>query len=408
MPPGRHPLDVTFIDVNGAVLQVFDLTQLGGAPAAQVANAPIKFSATAGEIGQVFAHRRSAATPNSTRDSPNIYLGATSAFGLQIVLPDFDGDGRPERVKTGQAKRGMDGRPVRPRQKRHARLGVADRRHDRRVSLFATIPGNSGPGLGDVVFDPATRQFFVSDLDTGLIHRLDSSGALLDTFDHGQTGRSAAGLAAVTDDGAKADINSPTFDSENSATWGFTQLERRVWGLGLRAGRLYYAVAAGPSIWSVSINLDGTFGADPRLEIEVSGTPANHPISDIAFDNADYMYIAQRGGIKGSFNYSVFADAKQSVVWRYKREIPNDPATPGIWIPVPDEYAIGFPPDYRNTSGELRSASATTRRAPYDPAHATGSSGRPAIRCATIQRMRRNWPPAARRSSTACKATIAP
>ena len=114
------------------------------------------------------------------------------------------------------------------------------------------------------------------------------------------------GHAAVADDGAKADIKSPAFDSENPATWGFTQPERRVWGLGLRAGRLYYAVAEGPSIWSVSINLDGTFGADPRREIEVSGTPANHPISDIAFDNADYMYVAQRGGIKGSYDYSVF------------------------------------------------------------------------------------------------------
>ena len=221
------------------------------------------------------------------------------------------------------------------------------------ASLFATILGNSGPGLGDIVFDAATRQFFVSDLDTGLIHRLDSSGALLDTFDHGQTGRTAAGIAAVADDGAKADIKSPAFDSENPATWGFTQPERRVWGLGLRAGRLYYAVAEGPATWSVSINLDGTFGADPRREIEVSGTPNNNPISDIAFDNADHIYIAQRGGIKGSYDYSVFADAKQSVVWRFKREIPDDPATPGIWIPIPDEYAIGFPPDYRNTSGGI-------------------------------------------------------
>jgi uncharacterized repeat protein (TIGR01451 family) len=352
VPSGLQPLDVTFIDVDGAVLQVFDLTQLGGAPAAQVANAPIKFSATSGEIGQVFAIGLGPA-PNTASGAPNIYLGATSAFGLQIVVPDSNGDGRPERVKTGRPNAewmagqfglGKGGTPGSVWQVDGA-TGA--------VSLFATIPGNSGPGLGDIVFDPATRQFFVSDLDTGLIHRLDASGALLDTFDHGATGRQAAGLAAVTDDGAKADIKSPAFDSENSATWGFTQPERRVWGLGLRAGRLYYAVAAGPSIWSVSINLDGTFGADPRLEIEVSGTPANHPISDIAFDNADYMYVAERGGIKGSYGYSVFADAKQSVMWRFKREIPNDTATPGIWSPVPDEYAIGFPPDYRNTSGGI-------------------------------------------------------
>ena len=350
VPADLHPLDVTYIDLNGPVLQVFDLTQLGGAPDGQVANAPIRFQVTAGEIGQVFPIALDG-TQSFTNDSPDSYLGATSAFGLQIVIPGPDDQGRPERVKTGQPEAewmaGQFGPGGGPGSiwKVDGKTGV--------VSLFATISGNSGPGLGDIVFDLATRQFFVSDLDTGLIHRLDSSGALLDTFDHGQTGRTAAGLPAATDDGARADIKSPTFDSENPATWGFTQPERRVWGLGLRAGRLYYAVADGPSIWSVSINLDGTFGADPRLEIEVSGTPANHPISDIAFDNADYMYIAQRGGIKGSYDYSVFADAKQSVVWRFAREIPDDPATPGIWAPIPDEYAIGFPPDYRNTSGGI-------------------------------------------------------
>ena len=352
VPPDLHPLDHTFIDVNGATLQVFDLTELGGAPTGQVANAPIKFKATAGEIGQVFGVTLDG-TPSSASDSPNIYLGATSAFGLQIVLPDSDGDGRPERVKTGHPNaEWMAGQFGLEKGGGPGSIWKVDGQTGA-VSLFATIPGNSGPGLGDIVFDPATRQFFASDLDTGLIHRLDSSGALLDTFDHGQTGRTAAELPAVADDGARADIKSPTFDSENPATWGFTRPERRVWGLGLRAGRLYYAVAEGPSIWSVSINLDGTFGADPRREIEVSGTPNNHPISDIAFDSADYMYIAQRGGIKGSYAYSVFADPKQSVVWRFKREIPDDPATPGIWVPIPDEYAIGFPPDYRNTSGGI-------------------------------------------------------
>ncbi|HSD91983.1 MAG TPA: hypothetical protein VLB11_03040 [Methyloceanibacter sp.] len=350
VPPGLHPADVTFINPNGSALQVFDLTTLGGAPAGQVANAPIKFRVTAGEIGQVFAIGLSTLSSGND-DAPDIVTGATSAFGLQIVRPDSDGDGRPERVKTGHpdaewmaGQFGQGGGP--------GSIWKVDGETGA-VSLFATIPDNSGPGLGDIAFDPATHQFFVSNLDDGRIYRLDSAGAVLDTFDHGQTGRTAAGLAAVADDGATADITSPAFDGEDPATWGFAQPERRVWGLGLRAGRLYYAVAEGPSIWSVSINLDGTFGADPRREIEVSGTPANHPISDIAFDSADYMYIAQRGGIKGSYDYTVFADPKQSVVWRFKREIPDDPATPGIWVPIPDEYAIGFPPDYRNTSGGI-------------------------------------------------------
>ena len=82
VPSGLHPLDVTFIDVNGAALQVFDLTKLGGAPSGQVADAPVLFQTTAGEIGQVFGVTLDGDTANAT---PNIYVTATSLFGLQIV-----------------------------------------------------------------------------------------------------------------------------------------------------------------------------------------------------------------------------------------------------------------------------------------------------------------------------------
>ena len=350
-PPAGDPLAETFIDLDGASAQIFKL-EPGAPPSAQLISAPPALEVKARDIGQVYAIGLDGRPgPDAVGTSPNIYLGATSALGLQIVVPDADG--RPKRVKTGDPNaKWMAGQFGLDKGGEPGSIFKIDGKTGA-VSLFATIPGNSGPGLGDIVFDSATLQFFVSDLDTGLIHRIDLAGNLIDAFDHGKTGRAASGLPAVADDGTTADIKSPAFDALDPATWGFTQSERRVWGLGLHAGRLYYAIAAGPTIWSVSINLDGTFGADPRREIEVSGTPNNHPISDIAFDNADYMYIAQRGGIKGSYDYSVFADAKQSVVFRFKREIPDDSATPGIWIPIPDEYAIGFPPDYRNTSGGL-------------------------------------------------------
>ena len=352
VPPGLTPVDVTFIDRDGATLKIFDLAVPGAALEGQVLDAPVKFKATAGEIGQVFAIGLGE-TPTSESDTPDLYLGATSAFGLQIVLPDSDGDGRPERLKTGDPKAAwMLGQFGSEKGGGPGSVWKVDGKTGG-VSLFATIPDNSGPGLGDIVFDPATQQLFVSNLDDGLIYRVDSSGAVVDTFDHGQTGRAVAGLTPVTDDAATADIKSPSFDSEKPASWGFTQEARRVWGLGLRSGRLYYAVAEGPSIWSVPVNLDGTFGDDPRREIEISGTPAGHPISDIAFDKADHMYIAQRGGIEGSYDYSVFAEPKQSVVWRFKREIPDDAQTAGIWVPAPDEYAIGFPADYRNSSGGI-------------------------------------------------------
>ncbi len=344
------PFDETFIDLDGASMQIHKL-EPKGPPDGQLIDAPVSFKAKASDIGQVFAIGLDAGDIASSKIAPNIYLGATLAFGLQIVLPDSDGDGRPERVKNGHPNAewmpgqfGPDGGP--------GSIWKVDGTTGE-VSLFATISGNTGPGIGDIVYDLATRQFFVSDLDTGLIHRLSGDGTLIDVFDHGESGRPAAELPAVVDDGKVADIKSASFDALNPDTWGLAPPERLVWGLGVHSGRLYYAVASGPEIWSVGINLDGTFADDPRREIEVVGTPSDFPISDITFDNQGIMYVAQRGGIRGSWDYAAFTEPKKSVVWRYKRELPDDPETPGTWVPIPDEYAVGFPPDYRNTSGGL-------------------------------------------------------
>src|SRR5690606_12181058 len=128
--------------------------------------------------------------------------------------------------------------------------------------------------LGDIVFDEASRQFFVSDLDTGLIHRLDMSGAVLDSFDHGTSGRSGAGLPPAPDDGAEADVADAGFSVEAPGTWGLTPKPRRVWGMAVHEGRLYYAVAEGPEVWSVGIAADGSFAGDARPELHVADTPA--------------------------------------------------------------------------------------------------------------------------------------
>jgi hypothetical protein len=351
VPTEGDPFDEDFIDLNGTSMQIrrFDPD---APPAGQLIDAPNVFSVKAGQVGQVFAiglDNGDGFDPLKT--TPDIYLGATSAFGIQIVRPDTDGDGRPERIKRGdrdaewmQGQFGPDGGPG-------SIWKVDGKTGD--VSLFATIPGNTGPGIGDIAYDKASRQFFVSDLDTGLIHRLRADGTVIDSFDHGETGLPAAGLPAVADDGEFMNIKSASFDALNSATWGLAPPERMVWGMALYGGRLYYAVAAGPEVWSVGINLDGTFAGDPRREIDVVGTPGKFPISDIAFDNKGYMYVAQRGGIQGSYTYSNFTKPKKSVVFRFQREVPDDPETPGIWVPIPEEYAIGFPPDYRNTSGGI-------------------------------------------------------
>lgn len=348
VPSAEDPIDETFIDVDGPAMKVLPL-EAGAPPAGQLLSPPSRLDVKARDVGQVFAIALDdGSDPDPNAGIPNIYLGATSVYGLQLVIPDAN-DGRPERITKGHPN--ADWMP--------GQFGPGGTAGSiwkvdgitRRPSLFATIPGNSGPGIGDIAYDRASMHLFVSDLDTGLIHRIDMAGNLVDTFDHGVAGRTQAGLAPVSDDGAKADIKSAKFNSFDPATWGFTQPERRVWGLAVDGGRLYYAVADGPEVWSISIKLSGGFGSDARREFEVSGTPGNNPISDIAFDGKGLMYVAQRGGVRGTYDYAAFTDGKPSVVFRYRREIPDDPETPGSWVPVPDEVAIGIPSDHRNTAG---------------------------------------------------------
>src|SRR5439155_13294720 len=95
LPSGTIPADKTYIDLDGPSLRVIDLGNLGGPPQAQAVAAPKPFTITAGQIGQVFAIALDDATP------PNIYAAATSAYGLPIVVADADGDGFPDRARTG-------------------------------------------------------------------------------------------------------------------------------------------------------------------------------------------------------------------------------------------------------------------------------------------------------------------
>ena len=91
--PAGDPLDETFIDLDGASAPIFRL-EPGAPPSAQVISAPPVFQVKARDVGQVFAIGLDGNLVPPP-DPPNIYLGATSAFGLQIVIPDADGDGRP-------------------------------------------------------------------------------------------------------------------------------------------------------------------------------------------------------------------------------------------------------------------------------------------------------------------------
>ena len=342
LPDGADPLDFTFIDPDGPSMQVQRFLP-AGPPAGQLIDAPALVTAPARSVGQVFG------VTLDDAPAPNIYLGASSAFGIHIVAPGDDGT--PRHVKQGTpGAQFMDGQWGAEKGGSPGSIYRMDGLTGE-ITLFSSIGSNAGPGLGDVVFDRATRQFFASDLDTGLIYRLESTGIIADTFDHGSAARPAKGLPPVADDGSRMDISSPAFSSEDPATWGITPEGRRVGGMAVHGGRLYYAVAEGPQVWSVGIALDGSFRGDARWELDVAGLASSNPVTDIVFDPSGRMILAQRGTQRGSFDYSVFAEPKTSSVVRYTREIPDDPTTPGTWVPVPEEYAVGFRPDQRNTDG---------------------------------------------------------
>lgn len=348
--PGTNPLDQFVINVDGASAQIQSVGVPGEPPSGQLVATSSKRQFLARDIGQVFA-----ITLEETRDAgklpPNIYLGATSAFGLHIVRPDADGDGQPDRTKTGAAgATWMAGMFAEDKGGAPGAIWRVDGTTGE-TKLFATLPANSGPGVGDIIHDKEHGQFFASDLDSGLLHRIDANGQLIDTFDHGVTGRPAKGLAAIADDGKKADITSAAFDVEKPETWGFTQKERRVHGLALRDGRLFYAVDR--QVWSIGIHQDGGFADDARWELDVETTTPDQQLSDMLFDKDGRLYVAERGAQRGSYDFSLFAEAEKAEVKRYRLEMPDDPATPSRWVAVAETYAIGLPAEHKHSNGGI-------------------------------------------------------
>jgi hypothetical protein len=320
-PANKSVIDLTFINPDGPSARIVGLGRPGFVWDGRLFPAPKTFDVLAKDVGQVFGVALDDATP------PNIYLAATSLFGLNIVSRGRDG--LPERRKKGgpgagwmKGQFGLDlqGGPG-AIYKVDGRTGV--------VTLFAnvTLDGvpNPGLGLGNLAYDSAHKQLLVSDLYTGMIHRFALDGRDLGPpYDHGVTARPTRGNvpAQPFDPRRRLNIASDRFDSENPETWGFAPPPRRVWALAVHDGRLYYsarneAPANGPQIWSVGIAQDGNFAADPRWELDVPAEPGPYAVSDIAFSQDGAMIMAQRAAVVGSYDYSAFTQAGEPRVLRY-------------------------------------------------------------------------------------------
>lgn len=363
LPSGKTAIDQTFIDGNGPSVRIFDPRKPGAVWSGRYWAAPHRQDIPARAVGQVFG------IAIDDLAFPDIFLTATSLYGLNIVIPDSDRDGMPERVKTGRVNAGWAPGQFGPGGgpgsvwKIDGRTGQISRFAD--VSLRGRASGPAG--LGNIAYDAGHRQLFVSDLSTGMIHRFALNGTDLGYFDHGATARLSAGLQPRPyNPASRADLASPAFNTEDPATWGFTPAERRVWGLAVHRGRLYYAIASGQStttdqhgkfvpdsgqIWSVGLTRHGDFAHDPRIEITLPGVSQSAPISDIVFARDGAMIVAQRAAIGTTYGYASLPKSAIAHVYRFWPEKPDDLTTPSAWYQAAEEYAVGYAGDNRSSAG---------------------------------------------------------
>jgi hypothetical protein len=166
-PANKSAIDLTFIDPEGPAARIFGVGSPGYIWDGRLVQAPRKFDVFAKDSGQVFG------IALDDQPDPNIYLAATSVFGLNLI--GRGADGKVERRKTGGPGVGwMKGQFGLDLQGDPGSIYKVDGTTGA-VTLFAKVlldgVPNPGPALGNLAYDAAHKQLFVSDLHTGMIHR---------------------------------------------------------------------------------------------------------------------------------------------------------------------------------------------------------------------------------------------
>lgn len=340
-----------FIDLDGASATLILPNKIGHTFNGNELGTPVFDKILARDVGQVFG------IAIDDAEFPNLYLSASSVFGLQIIGSDKNNDLVPDRLLSGSEDAvwmsgqwgGYDVSGPGTIYKIDGKTG--------QIEIFANVElngrANSGASLGNLTYDSQHKQLFVSDRETGMIHRIDAKGNDLQQFDHGVEARALNKMFEVEFDvEQKINLSDPTFEVENPESWNFAAAERRIWGLAVHHSRLYYSVADGPAIWSVGINKKtGEFLPDARWELTLSEKHPQSEISDIVFSKHGEMILAQRGDQIGDFNYKKMAVPLKAETLKFVLEYPEDkPETLSIWVEEPQILAIGF---YENLNNGL-------------------------------------------------------
>ena len=262
---------------------------------------------SADEIGQVFGlalRARRLRMDGKETLTADIFIAASASYGVALAEPDPE---HPDRLRPALAG-GADvvfapgqwgrlaaaaGRGYGPGAIYLLDGATGTARHFAEVRPLGRP--NGGAGLGNLAWDPRHRLLFVSDRESGLVLALDGRGREVDRFDHGVTGRPVADLPPVPLAPPAPGPHSPHFRPAVPSSWGLAPLPRRIWGLAVHRGRLYYGAAEGPSLWSVGLDpKTGRFLDDPRLEIVVLEAGPGAEIADIAFAPNGEVLLALR------------------------------------------------------------------------------------------------------------------
>ena len=325
----QQEFETVFIDPNSPSLSVLDLQRLPKKTDTDTLANQTKFRVLAKDIGQVFAVTLDSA------EQPNIYAAASSAFGLQIIGQNSENEEDPavlQRLVNGQpGAQWAEGQFGGLKGGGPGSLWKIDGTSGE-VSLFASIASNSGPGFGGLTFSPLHRQFYLSDLDDGLIYRLSYQGKILSHFNHGIEGRAASGLEPIADDTLdRVDIGLPSFHAQDPASWGMTAKARRVHALAVHEQRLYYSVSDQGEVWSTQLDSEtGDFTGESRRELISSQGETEVIVSDIEFSATGEMLIAERGEVVSTRDYRTFVSDQQTRVRQFQRSA----ETEATWVEV--------------------------------------------------------------------------
>ena len=113
------------------------------------------------------------------------------------------------------------------------------------------------------------------------------------------------------------------------------------------------------------------------------------------------MYLAQRGPVENRYDYSRFAGTGTGEVFRYWRENPDDPATEINLGGMPQDYAVGFPQDNRQSAGGLDLQYGYDADGNLDATPAPRRWSSPPTNCATTLHLPNSSPAAGRSPCTA-------